>query len=104
MNSVVALRQARARYDAAVHNRILQQQLVDSEQEKYSLGASTPYNVTVQQRGLTIAQASELAALVSYSNARLALQQTLGTILAQNHVSINGARNGTSAMKPTEDK
>ena len=101
MNSVVALRQARARYDAAVHNRILQQQLVDAEQRKYSLGASTPYNVIVQQRDLTNGQASELSALVTYNNARLALEQTLGNILEENHVSIAEALNGKVA-RPSE--
>src|SRR5207248_11646635 len=49
-NSVVALRQARARYDAAVRNRLLVQELHDAEQKKLSLGASTPYNVIQQQR------------------------------------------------------
>src|SRR5262249_48775167 len=43
-NSVVALRQSRARYDAAVQNRILQQQLFDAEQKRFNLGASTSYN------------------------------------------------------------
>ena len=46
-NSVVALRQARARYDAAVQSRILQQQLLDAEEKKFNLGASTPYDVVV---------------------------------------------------------
>ena len=47
-NSVVALRQARARYEAAVQSRILQQQLLDAEEKKFNLGASTPYNVIVR--------------------------------------------------------
>lgn len=101
MNSVVALRQARARYDAAVHNRILQQQLVDAEQRKYSLGASIPYNVIIQQRDLTNSQASELSALVTYNNARLTLEQTLGNILEENHVSIAEALKGKVA-RPSE--
>ena len=51
-NSVVALRQARARYEAAVQSRILQQQLLDAEEKKFNLGASTPYDVVVEQRDL----------------------------------------------------
>jgi len=101
MNSVVALRQARARYDAAVHNRVLNQQLLEAEQRKYSLGASTPYNVIVAQRDLTNAQDAELSALVSYSNARVTLQQTLGTTLEANHVSIADAVTGKIA-RPSE--
>jgi len=97
MNSVVAIRQARARYQAAVHNRILDQQLLDAEQRKYSLGASIPYNVIVQQRELDLAKATELSALVSYSNARVTLEQTLGTILDTYHVSIGEAVSGKVA-------
>ncbi len=94
MNSVVAIRQARARYQAAVHNRILDEQLLDAEQRKYSLGASIPYNVIVQQRELDVAKSTELSALVSYSNARVTLEQTLGTILDTYHVSMADAISG----------
>jgi outer membrane protein TolC len=93
-NYAVALRQARSRYQAAVQNRILQQQLYDAEQRKFTLGASTPYNVVQQQRDLIAAQASEVSALASYSNARVALDQTLGVTLEVNHVTIGEARSG----------
>ena len=96
-NYMVALRQARARYDAAVHNRVLEQQLLAAEQEKYTLGTSTPYNVVQQQRDLVTAQSAEVAALASYSNARVALDQTLGRTLDANHVSIDEARTGRIA-------
>ena len=36
-NAVVALRQARARYEAAVQSRVLEQQLLDAEQRKFAL-------------------------------------------------------------------
>jgi outer membrane protein len=93
-NYVVALQQARARYDAAVKNRVLQQQLFNGEERRYNLGASTPYNVIRQQQDLVDAQSAEMAALVSYSTARIALDQTLGRTLAVNHVSIGEAREG----------
>jgi len=97
LNSVVALQQARARYDAAVQNRILSQQLFDAEQKKFALGASTPYNVIQQQRDLTAAQSGELSALVTYNNARISLDQTLGTTLESNHISIADVRTGKMA-------
>jgi len=100
-NYVVALRQARARYAAAAQNRILQQQLLDAEQEKFSLGASTPYNVIQQQRDLAAAQSTEIAALAAYGNARVALDQTLGATLETNHVSIEDARADKSARVST---
>jgi len=93
-NYSVALRQARGRYRAAVQTRILQQQLLDAEQKKLAGGASTPFNVVQQQRDLATAQSAEIAALVDFSNARLALDQTLGTTLEANHVALDDARGG----------
>jgi outer membrane protein len=93
-NQTIGLRQARVRYQAAVRSRILQQQLLDAEQKKFSLGASTTYNVVQQQRDLATAQSSEVASLVSYSNAKVALDETLGTTLIENHVELEDARRG----------
>jgi len=93
-NYLVAMRQARGRYRAATQTRILQQQLLDAEQKKLAGGASTPFNVVQQQRDLVAAQSAEIAALVDFSNARVALYQTLGTTLDVNHVSIEDARVG----------
>ena len=101
-NYVVALRQARVRYQAAVQNRVLQTQLLEAEQRKFVLGASTPYNIVTEQRDLVAAQATEVNALASYQAARIALDETLGATLEANHVSIGEARSGvvsrTSAL------
>jgi len=93
-NYVIALRQARARYDAAVRNRVLQEQLYSSERKRFELGASIPYNVTQQQRDLMTAQSAEMAARVAYVTARIGLDRTTGAILAANHVSLGEARQG----------
>ncbi len=98
-NSLVTLGQARARYNAAVQNRVLQQQLLDAEQKRFQLGASTPYNVAVQQRDLVAAQSSAVAALVAYSTARVSLDQTLGATLDRNHVSIDEVKSGKIARR-----
>ncbi len=94
LNAVVALQQARARYEASVRNRILEKQLLDSEQKKFALGASTPYNVTQVERDLAAAQSSELGALVTWSNARISIDQILGTTLETNHISLAEAQAG----------
>ena len=93
-NSVIALQQARARYNAAVQNRILDEKLLDAERKKFALGASTAYNVIQQQRDLVVTQSAEISALVTYSTARVALDQTLGTTLEANHISIGEVRAG----------
>lgn len=96
-NYLIALRQARARYQASVRNRVLQQQLFAGEEEKLELGASTSSNVVQLQRDLTAAQSSEIGAEASYVDARIALDQALGRTLAANHVSIMDAKTGTVA-------
>ena len=100
MNAVVALRQARVRYDAAVHSRILSQQLLDAEEKKFALGASTPYNVVQQQRDLASAQSVEISSLVAYSKARIALDQTLGSTLEANGVNLAEVRDGRITTAP----
>lgn len=101
INSVVAIQQARARYEAAVSNRRLQQQLLEDEQKRFSLGASIPYNVIQQQRDLVNAQSAEVSALISWSTARIGLDQTLGRSLEANNVSITEARSGKVARTST---
>lgn len=98
MNWVIALQQARAQYEAAIHNRMLQEQLLSAERTKYDLGASTPYNVTQEQRDLVSAQSQELQSLTAYTSARINLDVTLGTILEANHVSVDEAVQGVSSQ------
>jgi outer membrane protein TolC len=93
-NQYIGLQQARIRYKAAVQNRVLEEQLLTAEQKKFGLGASTTYNVVQQERDLATAQSSEAAALVAYSQALVALNQTLGTTLQVNNVSIDEAKTG----------
>ena len=93
-NSIIGLQQARVRYQAALRNRILSQQLLDAEQKKFSLGVSTTFEVVQQQRDLATAQSNEVAALAAYSNARVALDQTVGLTLEQNHIAVTEALDG----------
>jgi hypothetical protein len=97
MNAVTALRQARAKYEAAEHAQTLDEQLFDAETKKFNLGASTPYDVVTQQRDLEGAKSTKLAALLSYSNAKVALDQALGRTLEVNHIAIGEARTGKVA-------
>jgi outer membrane protein len=97
---VALLEQARAKYQAAVKARELYAELLDAEQKKYREGTSTAYNVSRQQRLLTSAEYAETTAKITWVDARIALDQTLGTTLEANHVSIAGAA-GSVAPAPT---
>ena len=100
-NYVIALGQARARYQAAVRNRMLEEELYSGERKRFNLGATTSYNVIQQQRDLLAAQSSEAAARVAYVTARIGLERTTGTILAANRVSLDEARGGKVARQST---
>lgn len=95
-NQMIALRQARARYSAAVDTRTLDQELLQKEQQKFALGASTIDDVITAQRSLADAQIAEVAALSIYSHARISLDQVLGETLEKNNVSVEGALAGNA--------
>ena len=93
-NAVIGLRQARVRYDSAVKARILQQQTLDADKKKYTLGASTVFQVVTDQQTLAAAQSTETQALANYSHARISFDQAMGTTLDVNHISFDEALAG----------
>lgn len=93
-NQVIALRQARARYANAVATRELQQTLLEKEQQKFTLGGSTTDLVIAAERTLSAARYVEIAALSTYSQARVGLDQALGLTLESNHISVDQALKG----------
>ncbi len=96
-NQVIALRQARARYTTSIDARALEEQLLQKEQQKFSLGVSTINDVVTVQRSLGAARVAEVGALTTYSRARVSLDQVLGETLERNHVSIAEALEGKVA-------
>ena len=96
-NAVIGLRQARVRYDSAVKARILQQQTLDADKRKYTLGASTVFQVVQDQQTLASSESAETQALANYSHARIAFDQALGTTLDVNGISVSEARSGKVA-------
>jgi outer membrane protein TolC len=93
-NAVIGLQQARARYDASVKARVLQQQTLDADQRKFSLGASTAYQVVQDQRDLASAQSLEVQSMANYTHARIAFDQAMGATLEVNNISLDEALSG----------
>jgi len=93
-NALVGLKQARARYEAAARSRVLQEQTLAGDQKRYSLGATTPFQVVQDQRDLATAQSAEVQSMANYTHARIALEQALGTTLDVHHISIQEALQG----------
>ncbi len=97
-NAVIGLQQARARFVSAVKARELQEETLKADQQKLSLGASTPFQVVQDQRDLANAQSSEVQAMANFSHARIAFDQAVGNTLETNHISIDEARAGVGGV------
>ena len=83
------MEEARASFEAARQERILQEQILDAEKEKLGVGASTTYLVIQYQRDLVQARSSETTAEVSYRKARAALDRAIGSILSEYSIDVH---------------
>ncbi|HEX3745952.1 MAG TPA: TolC family protein [Bryobacteraceae bacterium] len=93
-DALIAMRRARASYQAAEEARRLQQESLEAEQAKFEIGTSTSFFVIQYQSLLAQAKSTEIAAQSSYVKARAALQRATGSILDQNHISFDDAIKG----------
>jgi outer membrane protein TolC len=91
-SGLTSLQQARARYQYAIQNRKLQEELLKAEQKKFEYGASKAYDVIQQRRDLANAQAAEVSALATYVRARIALDKTAGKTLEVNRINVGSIR------------
>lgn len=98
-NAIIGLEQARARYEAAVESRRLQEETLAADQKKYQLGAATAFQVVQDQRDLATAVSNVTQAMANYTHARISLDQALGRTLEVNGVSLEEARTGKVARQ-----
>jgi outer membrane protein len=101
-NTYIALQQDRARVDAAIKARELQKQTFEAEQKKYTLGASTVYNVILTQRDYVTAQGVELRALSDLVEAKANFERAVGRTLEVNRVTVasTGTKSGLPELEP----
>jgi outer membrane protein len=100
-NAMLGIQQARARFEAAVKSRQLQEETLAGDQKRYELGALVAFQVVQDQRDLASAQSSESQAMANYTHARVALDQALGNTLEVNHISVTEALEGQVAQAST---
>jgi len=93
-DALIAMRRARASYQAATEARKLQQESLEAEQSKFEVGASTTFFVIQYENLLAQAKSTEVAAMSSYVKARAALERATGTILETHQVSFDAAVKG----------
>lgn len=85
-NSVIALDTAHQAYAAAVESRNYQQQLLQAEIDKFSVGESTNFLIVQDEAYLAQARSTEVAARSNWMKARLALDHSLGNLLEKNNI------------------
>jgi hypothetical protein len=100
-NALIAVKNARARYQSATTASAVAQQVLDAEQKKYELGASTSYAVVQHQVDLANARSAEVSAVSAYAQAKLQLDQAEGTILENNNIVIDEVKNGRVSKTPS---
>ena len=100
-NALIAVKNARARYQSARTASDVAQQVLDAEQKKYELGASTSYAVVQHQVDLANARQTEVAAISAYAQAKLQFDQAEGTILENNNVIIDEVKGGRVSKSPS---
>jgi outer membrane protein TolC len=93
-DAVIAMRRARASYEAAVQARKYQQESLEAEQAKYEVGASTSFFVIQYESLLAQAKSTEVAAKSAYVKARAALERATGTILDAHQISLEAGIKG----------
>ena len=100
-NAVVGLEQARARYEASMKARVLEEQTLAGDQKRYALGATVAFQVVQDQRDLATAQSAEVQSMANYTHARIALDLAVGATLEVNHISIDEALQGHLSQEST---
>ncbi|MFN7997595.1 MAG: TolC family protein [Bryobacteraceae bacterium] len=97
--SVIGLQQARARYETAVNTRVLAEQSLKDEQNRFQHGVSSVALVIQAQRDLAVDQDAEVQAMANYTHAKIAFELALGRTLDVNHISMQEAVAGHVARQ-----
>jgi outer membrane protein TolC len=97
----IGLTQGRAQIEAAIKQRVFEEQSLDAEQKKFALGASTSYLVIQVTRDLVTALSAEVAAKNAYMKARVEMDRCIGQSLMHNNIILEEAAQGALKHPPT---
>ncbi len=99
-NAQYAVQQNRASVDSAKAALDLARESLDAEQKKYQFGTSTTTLVLQYQSQLATAQSALVNATVAYEKSRVELARATGTLLDEDHISIDDAVRGQVTHMP----
>jgi outer membrane protein len=99
-NVVMGLQQARSRYESAVATRVLAEETLQAEQNRFNFGQVPDTTLVIQaQKDLVQDQTDEVQAMANYTHARNAFDVAMGQTLEVNHVSMEEAAAGHVARE-----
>jgi len=99
--ALIAVRQARSSYQAAVQTRLLQEKALDDMRQQYEVGVARSYDVILNQRDLAQARSNEVVTQSDYITARTALDRATGMTLQNNNILLDDAFRGQIARPPS---
>lgn len=91
---------ARAQFAAADRAVSAQEAVVDAEQRKFQLGASTLFVVIQQQNTLATTRQQLVTAQVQYATSKLALDVATGTLMDKYNLVFDEAKDGMVTRRP----
>ena len=93
-NAAIAVDVARTAYAAAVRSRMYQEQVLQAEKERFSVGTSTNFLIVQDESFLAQARSTEVVARSTYIKSRVALQRALGSLLEDSGIQLDDAIRG----------
>ena len=99
--ALIALRQARNSYQAAVQTRLLEEKALDDMRQQYEVGVARSYDVILNQRDLAQARSNEVVTQSDYIRARTALDRATGMTLQNNDIVVDDAFRGQISRPPS---
>jgi outer membrane protein len=93
-NAYSALQVARTAYSAAVNSRQYQEQVLQADRDRLSVGATSNFFIIQDASYLAQARSTEVAARSTYIEAKIALDRAIGTVLENNHIDLDDAIRG----------
>ena len=96
------MQQSRDQLEAAQKLVTLARQVLEMQQEKFTLAATTVEEVITAQQNLAIAQGHVVRAHVTYAKASIQYEEVTATLLERHNIEMSEAVNGGVHRVPIE--
>jgi len=98
--AVSAVEQARSTLNATLKVAAVSRQVLDMQQQKFTLASATVEDVITAQRNLATAEGNVVRDRAAYAKALIQFEQATGTLLERNHIEMSEAVGGEVHRAP----